>query len=306
MGEIRPRLELLATGWTSDKLTAAVREGAMYRPSPGTYALNVAEQASDRYRTRVLATARGRSGVVSHESAAALHGIPFLNPSRDKIHLTVNRAHGGGIRGKVHLHSRPLRDDEIVIVDGVRVTSRARTAVDIAMTGNLERAVCAFDAVRHVPRYPKPEDPEPVPIEELQLCIDRLGRRRGSSVARLGLELSVTCSESPGESWSRMQMRGRGLPMPKLQTEHVFDGCTFFTDFEWGTLVGEFDGLAKYGSSDEEVHEALAAEKARQEVFEAAGFEVVRWSWRVLNVPGRLEQLLLPAFARHGVQRAAG
>lgn len=306
MGEIRPRLELLATGWTSDKLTAAVRAGRLYRPGPGRYALNVEEQASDRYRTRVLATASGRAGVVSHESAAALHGIPFLKPTRDKIHFTVDRAHGGGIRGKVHLHSRPLHDDEIVVIDGVLVAGRARTAVDIAMTGSLERAVCAFDAVRHVPRYPTPEDPDPVPLEELQRCIDRLGRRRGSSHARLGLELSVTCSESPGESWSRMQMRGRGLPAPRLQTEHVVDGCTFFTDFEWGALIGEFDGLGKYGESDEEVAEALAAEKARQEVLEAAGFEVVRWTWRVLNVPGRLEQLLRPAMARHGLVRTAG
>ncbi|BDH58722.1 hypothetical protein [Tsukamurella sp. PLM1] len=296
----------MATGWTTDRLTAAVRAGRLYRPAPGKYAPNVAETAAERYRTRVLATATGRSAVVSHESAAALHGIPYLRPTRDKIHFTVNRSHGGGLRGKVHLHSRPLRDDEIMVVDGVRATDRARTAVDCGMTGDLERAVCAFDAVRHVLRYPNPEDPEPVPLEELRLCIDRLGRRRGVASARLGLELSVTCSGSPGESWSRIQMRGRGLPTPQLQTEHVLAGCTFYTDFEWGgSLVGEFDGRDKYGETDDEVEEALAAEKARQEHLEAAGFEVIRWRWRVLNTPGRLEQLLLPAMRRHGVVRAS-
>ncbi|MET9326370.1 hypothetical protein [Tsukamurella sp. NPDC003166] len=306
MGEIRPRAELMATGWTTDALTAAVRSGRLYRPGPGKYALNVPEDPSARYRTRSLATASGRSGVVSHESAAALHRIPYLRPARDKVHFTVSRSHGGGVRGTVHLHSRPLRDDEIVVVDGVRVTSRARTAVDIAMTGDLERAVCAFDAVRLEPRYPKPEDPDPVALDELRLCIDRLGRRRGSATARLGVDLSVTCSESPGESLSRMQMRGRGLPTPQLQTEHLLAGCTFYTDFEWGSLVGEFDGRDKYGATDEELEEALAAEKSRQELFEAAGFEVIRWRWSVLKAPGRLEQLLLPAMRRHGLVRAAG
>ena len=82
-------------------------------------------------------------------------------------------------------------------------------------------------------------------------------------------------------------------------------GRTFYTDVEWGSLVGEFDGREKYGETDDEVAEALAAEKDRQELLETAGFEVVRWRWRVLNTPGRLEQLLLPAMRRHGVVRAS-
>lgn len=305
MATILTRDHLLSTGWTSDRITAAVRDLKLIRLAKGVYCFPTAEEEWQWYRTTVLAVARNWGGVVSHLSAAALHDIPCLRPDRSVVHFTVDRASGGCVRGNVHVHVRALRPEDITVVDGVLVTTPARTASDLALTGDLERGVCAFDAVRLIPRFPKLGAPPPVPHEELADSLAHLGRRRGAAQGRRALESSVTCSESPGESLSRIQMVSWRIPAPQLQAAHVVEGCQYFVDFEWGCLIGEFDGHGKYGDGAEDQEEAFLREKDRQNALEAAGFEVVRWGWRVLNTPGRLHELLAPKLERHGYRAAA-
>ncbi|BDD81537.1 hypothetical protein TPB0596_13000 [Tsukamurella pulmonis] len=309
MGTILTRGHLESTGWSSGAISRAVAAGELERLASGMYTVPDDSAPWVKYLLRVRAATVNRIHVVSHESAAALHDIPFLHPARTHVHFTTGRDHGGGVRGgragKVHLHPRPLQPEEITTVDGIPVTSRARTAVDVAMSGDLLRGVCAFDAVRLVRRYPRPDDPPPVSADELHVCLDRLGTRRGVATARRALELSVERSESPGESWSRIDMLNWNLPQPRLQAEYAIGGRTYFADFAWGTLIGEFDGEGKYGETAEEQAAALAEEKARAAEFTDSGGEVIRWQWRHLIVPGRLHALLLPAMARHGLVDAA-
>lgn len=305
MGEIMPRAHLQSIGWSSNKITKAVRDRTLIRPAPGLYLAAEPRDAEALYRLEVIATMRRRGGAASHQSAAALHDIPFFEPDRSSVHITIDRRRGGGARGKVFLHPRPLPPVDVVEIGGVAVTSRARTAVDAAMTGSLVRAVIAFDAIRRVRRYPAPDDPAPVPPAEIHACLGRLGRRRGSDVARRGLALSVDRSESAGESWARMQMLAWGLPTPELQVGYRLGDATYFADFTFGeTLIGEFDGRGKYGETDAEKEEALEREKTRQESFEKAGFEVVRFGWRILKSDGALRALLTPSLRRHGLLKA--
>lgn len=305
MGEITPRAQLRATGWSTNTITAAVRRQKLHRVAPGLYVVPAGRSAENLYALRVRATMARRRGAASHESAAALHGIAYLRPDRDRVHVTVDRDTGGGRRGKVHLHARPLPPQDVTDIDGLRVTTRARTAIDAAMTGDLVRGVCAIDAVRRVRRYPRPDDPDPMPMAELLDCLERLGGRRGTAAAVRALELSVDRSESAGESWSRMQMHAYGLPMPELQVGYRFDESEYFADFTWNGLVGEFDGRGKYRDDVDEEAEVLEREKARQEKFEAAGFEVLRWGWRILNRDGALPAMLDTALRRHGYERTA-
>ncbi|MCS3781132.1 type IV toxin-antitoxin system AbiEi family antitoxin domain-containing protein [Tsukamurella ocularis] len=304
MGELLTRDYLLATGWTSGAISRAVESGDLIRLATAMYALAGEYPAHVLYRMRVVAAATSCGGVLSHESAAAVHDIPFLRPARKDVHFTVDRVHGGGRRPGIHVHPRPLDGEEIVEVAGVRVTSRARTAIDVAMTGDLIRGVAAIDAVRLVPRFPKPSDPAPVSLAAFAACLDRLGKRRGSAIARRALGMSVDCAESAGESWSRVLIKTWGLPMPRLQTEFDLGGCRVFADFEWGSLIGEFDGKGKYGISDAERAVALEAEKERHALFVGAGFEVVRWDWDDLLSDARLRSKLTPSLARHGLLSA--
>ncbi len=297
-----PRAHLRSIGWSSNRITKAVRDQELIRPAPGLYVVPGSQDAAGRYQTEVVATMQRRRGAASHQSAAELHDIPYIEPDRSLVHITVDRPQSGGVRGKVFLHPRPLPPADVAEVGGVAVTSRARTAVDAAMTGNLVRAVIAFDAIRLVRRYPRPEDPEPVPVTEIEACMARLGRRRGCDVARKGLALSVTRNESAGESWARMQMLAWGIPTPDLQVRYDLGASTYYADFTFGqSLVGEFDGKGKYGETDEERAEAHEREKTRQEAFEKAGFEVIRFGWPVLARDGALRALLMPSLKRHGL-----
>ncbi len=88
--------------------------------------------------------------------------------------------------------------------------------------------------------------------------------------------------------------------MPRLQTPFDFGGRQVFADFEWGSLIGEFDGKGKYGTTDAE----RAAEKERHALFVNAGFEVVRWDWDDLLNDALLRAKLTPALARHGLLTA--
>lgn len=301
MGELLTRDYLLATGRSSAEISRAVGRGELIWLAKGVYALGSDYPAPELYRMRVLAAGRSCGGVLSHESAAVLLDLPYLRPERKDVHFTVDRVHGGGRRTGIHVHPRRLDGDEIVEVDGMRVTSRVRTAIDVAMTGDLIRGVAAIDAVRFVPRYPKPTDPPPVSLTALNQCLERLGRRRGSATCRRSLALSVDCSGSPGESWSRVLMHSWGMPTPRLQTPFIFGGRQAFADFEWGSLIGEFDGKGKYGTTDAERAAALEAEKDRHALFVDAGFEVVRWDWDDLLSDIRLRNKLTPTLARHGL-----
>jgi predicted transcriptional regulator of viral defense system len=76
------------------------------------------------------------TAVVSHESALDLLGLSDVVPQR--VHVTVPRARRGrstppGVR--LHTTKLPLGPDETLVVEGVRVTSPARSIADAAAAG---------------------------------------------------------------------------------------------------------------------------------------------------------------------------
>ena len=78
-----------------------------------------------------LAAGRDAS-VISHESALDLLELADVIPNA--IHLTVPRSRRGltvpsGTR--VHTSGKPLLPDEVITIDGIRVTTAARTIVDV-------------------------------------------------------------------------------------------------------------------------------------------------------------------------------
>ncbi|MGH7658360.1 MAG: type IV toxin-antitoxin system AbiEi family antitoxin domain-containing protein, partial [Gemmatimonadales bacterium] len=74
--------------------------------------------------------------VVSHESALAMHEISDIIPS--SIHVTVPRSrrwYKGGAEVTIHTVVEPLKDSEIVVRDGIKLTEPARTIADAAEWG---------------------------------------------------------------------------------------------------------------------------------------------------------------------------
>jgi hypothetical protein len=84
-----------------------------------------------------------REGVVAGQSAAALHRAKWVDSGRAAEVLSDNRRPPIGIR----TWSDRFADDEIEMVNGIRVTTPARSALDIACHYPLGKAVAAIDAL---------------------------------------------------------------------------------------------------------------------------------------------------------------
>lgn len=136
-----------------------------------------------------------------------------------------------------HLHAARLDPDEIVVVAGVRVTSVARTVLDVARSLPFDAALVVADAALH--RHL-------VTREELAIASDRAERRRGTPGASRVLAFADPGSMSVGETRSRIALRDAGLPAPVLQWPVVTGAGVVLgeVDFAWPGLrtVAEFDG----------------------------------------------------------------
>ena len=272
--------------FSDNELCAAVDRGRLIRLVPGVLVPRTTQfdghagaQALHRLTSIAVVTSE-LSGdtphVLSHVSAATMHGLRMLKPNLSHVHMTTGRRSGGSVRSLRHLHGAPLSDDEVTEVDGIRVTSIERTAVDVASSGDFAQALTVLEAA-------------------LALGADRakmseiLGsrRRRGAQHARRALPLANGLSQSVGESWSSAQMYEADLPVPRQQHRFVCPSGTYETDFDWdGKLIGEFDGLAKYGRllrEGESPEDAVVREKLREDELRGLDTMVVRWIWATLE-----------------------
>ena len=141
----------------------------------------------------------GRRGVVAGRSAAALHGAKWVEPRKPAELLWSNRRPPKGIRTS----SDTLADDEIEQIGGMRVTTPARTALDIACRYPLVRGVAAIDALARATH---------LKITDAELLVDRYRGRRGIRRARQILDLVDPGAESPQESWLRLVVIAEPLP----------------------------------------------------------------------------------------------
>ena len=123
------RRQLLARGLKAHAIDDRIRRGALHHLYRGVYALgHPRPTGSGPYLAAVIAC--GEAAVASHRSAAALWCI---RPSASaRIDVTVPARGARKRTDGIRLHRSPLRPDEITVVDGVAVTTPARTLVDLA------------------------------------------------------------------------------------------------------------------------------------------------------------------------------
>ncbi len=233
--------------------------------------------------------------VVSHMSAAVLHGLPSWNDDLARMHVTRDNGGKGKIRRYVHLHVAPLPAEDLCVIEGMAVTSLGRTVVDLCRTLPMRRAVAIGDAALV----------SGLPVSELADVASRCLGWPGMGNARQALEFLDARSESVGESVSRVAMWEVGVPTPTLQYE-VFGldgGFVGRSDFAWPEFrtLGEFDGRIKYGrllNDGQTAGDVIVDEKRREDALRELGWQIVRWLWEDLRHPQVLRERLERAFAR--------
>lgn len=158
--------------------------------------------AAAKARAAWLSTGATLAGL----SAAAVLGTKWLDAAAPP---EIVRADRHGQQGIV-VHSYQLGDDEVCTVRGMRVTTAARTAFDIARGLPTVKAVPILDALLNATGI-KPADVTAVADRHPGAC----GIRR----LRAALELADGGAESPQETRVRLLLVGAGLPKPETQIE---------------------------------------------------------------------------------------
>ncbi|WP_157157203.1 hypothetical protein [Diaminobutyricimonas sp. LJ205] len=296
---------------TRHQLARAARRGLQHRVARGVYtdtARWTAFSPRQQYLARVLAIADTRHNrpVISHWSAAALHGLPALGGWPATVHITTAPTSTARSRGGVVKHALALGDADVVEIDGMLVTSLERTIVDIAVAATFMTAVVMADHALLVDRFAR--TPPLTTKAELIAAWDSRLPFKGHRRAELVLEFAETKSHTPIESVSRVNMFVIGCPRPELQVPHYdHDGFVGDPDFTWKAyrMLGEADGDRKYLDeayrSGRTVEEVLRDEKIREDRLRALGNGMSRWRWKVARDPGLLRRHLLAAGLPMGI-----
>ena len=277
--------------------------GEEHRVSPGVYADKLAWDAltpRDQYIHRIRAVVETRAFdpvLVSHESAAALHGLPVLASWPRQVHVTIGRSNGGKSRGEIVKHSVEIPDVDVTTVAGLRVTTVVRTVIDIAANAKFMSAVVVADHALRLDRWGKRE-PLCTP-DTISAALDRrLPARAHARISRV-IRFATTQSDSPLESVSRVSMHTVGIPRPVLQQQFSdYRGLIGFSEFYWPDfkLIGEADGRSKYTDpryrNGRTLEEVLLDEKKRADRLRAIGLDVSRWGWDIGVNPESLRRHL--------------
>ncbi|WP_460604567.1 hypothetical protein [Jatrophihabitans fulvus] len=236
-----------------------------------------------------------RGTAISHRSAFPPHALPLVGVAPRYPEITTVPRGTGHVRGAL-LHRAALPPGHVVDLDGLPVTSVARTLIDVARSRPLVTAVAAIDAALH--RHIVTEDE----LDDVVLtCWNWPGIRR----AQRALRLADGRAESPLESVSRLVVRWLGLPAPDIQPLVLDERGVAIArlDFYWDEfgVAGEADGRAKYVDRD-----VLTSEKDRQEDVSDLGIEFARWQWWHATHRNALRGKIERAFQRGAARQRSG
>lgn len=140
-----------------------------------------------------------------------------------RIHVARRRGFSFPRRVNVVGHLLTFLPGETVEYDGVRLTSPARTWLDLAPLLAIDELVAVGDFLvcAHGPDFPRPRVPL-CSIDDLREAVSRHRGMRGLKTARAALELvRVGCDSAP-ETRMRLALVEAGLPEPELN--HVLVG----------------------------------------------------------------------------------
>ena len=211
-----------ALGLTDHLLRKGLNDGDIRRVVRGVYAPKFLADTVSTRAEAVRLVARPHQ-IVCDRTAAWLHGVDAFgltdNAVLPAVEVCALRGRAVTQLGGVDGRTRDLRPEDVMDLDGLRVTTPLRTALDLACALGEHRALGALDQfMRHhgVTRW------------EMQRLLPRYRRRRGVIQARRLIPLADPRAESPMESWVRLDIHRAGLPTPDLQHSIRHEGVLLY------------------------------------------------------------------------------
>ena len=286
------RKELVAEGIHDAAIARLVADGTFHRLRHGAYVLGDAWRSCDEVGQHgLLARAvikQTRTAVVlSHLSALGEWDVPLWDTALDDVHITrLDQKPGRRREAGVQQHLGALRVQDVVDLNGLRVTAATRSAMDSLSVYDVEHGVTTISDLLHR----KLTSPA-----ELEECRRFMQHWPDTLNHRLVLALSDGRFESVGEARTFYLCWRQGVPRPEPQFV-VEDGRGLEVarvDCAWPELKVflEFDGKTKYVKflkPGESVTDVVLREKHREElVCEVTGWRCIRLVWADLYRPER-------------------
>lgn len=256
------RAQLAELGLTDPSIGRRVEDGSLWRVHKGVYAVGRPSLTREgRFMAAVLSC--GPAAALSHFAAGVLWRL--LTERGPRIDVTVPRGGQRRRRGAVIIHRSALPAADITHRDGIRVTTPARTLIDLADVLPRRQLERALDEAAYLRLDLAPVSPLP-------------GRRGAGVLAQ------VIARHAPGSTRTRSELEERmlslckrcRLPTPEVNT--TVQGHE--VDFLWrdSRLVVEVDGWAAHGTRS-----AFERDRRRDADLLAAGWRVLRISWERLR-----------------------
>ena len=214
-----------------------------------------------RWMAGVLAC--GPGAVLSHLAAASLWGV------RRGTRVEVTQPRGRKRRAGIRIHWADLPADERTVHHGIPVTTIARTLFDLSAVVQRHELRSAFRQAEQLHLT------DPVGIKAL---MERYPRKPGAPILKAVFEearagLKVVRSELEERFQAFLLEAGLAVPLTNVLIEGIEVDCAW-PDHR---VIVELDGRAFHQTSG-----AFEEDRARDRRLEAAGWRVVRITWRQL------------------------
>jgi hypothetical protein len=253
--------QLEAEGLKGSAVRMRVAAGRLHRVHRGVFAVGRA-RLDVRGRRIAAVLACGRGAVISHRTAADALGIAPWGSA--VVEITVPSRAPRRRHGLVVHRSPGLGEEDCADVDGVPCTNAARTLHDLAAVvgaATLARAIEAAERLRLFDR-------------------SALKQTRGPLQAALAAYTGDPSTRSEIERLALAIFAEAGLPRPAVNFLVETAAGPLEVDFCWPDrrLVAEADSFEFHGT-----RAAFERDRRRDQQLRAAGWTVVRVTWRQLN-----------------------
>ena len=255
------RAQLLEAGLQRGAITRRIASGRLHCLHPGVYAVgHAALVPKGRMLAAVLSC--GPEAALSYSSATALHDVREEGP---RTHVSVPRSGAHSRPGIVVHRTRRLAPEDVTTIDGIRVTTIARTILDLAEVLNPRQLTTLLDRAEALRVFD---------LAELEATIARNPGRKTTTL-REALGAEAPSARELQRRFLRL-CRRHGLPEPQQEAPIG----AYHADFYWPAagLVVETDGRAHH-----ERRAAFERDRQRDLDLAALGIQTLRVTWRMVT-----------------------
>jgi very-short-patch-repair endonuclease len=284
-GGLVTRAEAIAMGMAPRTLRRRVVDGVLIELRPGVYAL---PGATDPHVLVLHMACRKLGAIVSHQSAAYLHGL--ARPGHIKPTVSVPRNTTKDLAGvRVH-QTTDIGDDQVQVINGLAVTCPERTLIDLAAvyTDKALGRILDHGLAAKIVDYRR--------LTDLFAAIGRRGKPGTARLRRLIDARGVSFIPADTELERRLLdvLLRAGLPHPELQFKapwlKAVNGRVDMAYVE-ARLIIEGDSRRWH-----QLVEAFETDRLRDNAAQLAGWRVLRFTWlEITQNPERVARTLAHA-----------